>query len=198
MPLLIGVDVDGTLVECIGPMADCLKRHGIVVPGYKETYDYDLSKVWKCSAKEAVRRVNLFYASDEFQKMTPIEGVREAFLKLFPPHTAYPITARPQRVENVTRDFFHAYFDGRYEELYHLHHYDGTGKISKGEIAKKLRLDIFVEDALHQAEEIASHGIPVLLLTHPWNKNRPEPKGVKRINGGWDEVASYVESYKRD
>jgi len=149
--LRIGVDVDGTVTEIIAPMVQFLREHGMEVPSYEETVDYNLGKIWGCSSEEGVRRVFMFYGSEEFRRLKPIHGVLEAFARLFPPHEACTITARPDFVEPVTRDFFDRHLAGYCKTMYHLGSYIKDGK-TKGVLARELSLDIFVEDALHNAE----------------------------------------------
>lgn len=194
--LRIGIDVDGVVTEIIEPIVKFLYGRGIKVPSYEDTTDYNLSKVWRCSTQEMVRRVFDFYASKEFLELQPVLGVAKAFARLFPPHEGYSITSRPDIVENITKDFFDRYLNGRCREIHHLGEFGGNGsKETKGSLAKKLKLDFFVEDALHNAEEIASHGVPVLLMTQPWNRDRIVPQGVIRVNS-WSDVLRYVEDYK--
>lgn len=193
----IGIDIDGTVTEIIVPLVRFLHGRGIKVPSYEETVDYDLSKLWKCSSEEMVRRVFDFYNSAEFRILQPMAGVRDAFARLFPPHESYPITSRPDFVEPITRDFFNKHLGGRCKVIYHLGEFggDGCGE-TKGSVAERLKLDLFVEDALHNAEEIASRGIPVLLMSQPWNIDRALSNRVMRVNS-WDDVVKYVESYKK-
>lgn len=195
--LRIGIDVDGSVTEIIAPMVRFLRAQGIAVPPYEKTYDYDLSKVWGCSSEEGVRRVVSFYDSEEFRCLTPMACVPESFARLFPPHEGYLITARPTSVEHVTRSFFDNYLAGRCKEMYHLGEYIGNGpKQTKSRLALKLELDLFVEDALHQAEQIAAVGVPVLLMTQPWNKSASLSLGITRVDN-WSDVVKYVEERTR-
>ncbi len=193
----IGIDIDGTVTEIIAPLVGFLRERGFVVPSYEDTADYDLTKLWGCSKDELVRRVFEFYKSEEFRRLQPISGVREAFALLFPPHEGYFITSRPAFVGPRTMEFFDVHFGGRLKSFYHLGEFGGNGCAeTKGAIAKRLNLDVFVEDALHQAEEIASYGIPVLLMTQPWNRGRTLREGIVRVDG-WKEIVDFVENYKK-
>ncbi len=188
----IGYDVDGVVVEMMHPMVEFLRRQEIIVPRYEDTFTHDLTRVWQCSREEVSRRIGLFYDSSEFKELSPIEGVARTFRNLFPPHTAHGITARPSHVKDTTLGFFGKHFQN-YGEVHHLgHHGDGslTGR-TKGEVAKELSLDLFIEDAPANALDVASQGIPVLLVSRPWNVNFELPQGVTRVSG-WNDVLDYV------
>lgn len=188
----IGYDVDGVVVEIMKSMGEFLASRGIEVPNYEETHDHNLTHIWRCDAAEVSRRIELFYGSTEFAELSPIEGVVDAFRRLFPPHRAHGITARPERIKSITSDFFARHFRN-YGDIHHLgHHGDGTlsGR-TKGQVARELGLDLFVEDAPANAQDVASYGIPVLLFSRPWNARFELPQGVTRVNS-WEDVLQYV------
>ena len=188
----IGYDVDGVVVEIVKPMVDFLERQNIVVPKYEDTFTPHLTRVWKCNEGEVYRRIGLFYESPAFKELSPVEGVADAFRNLFPPHTAHGITARPEAIKRITLDFFEKHFEN-YGEIYHLGQ-NGDGSLTgrtKGQVAKELGLDLFVEDAPHNVIDVASYGIPVLLVSRPWNISFDLLEGVTRVDG-WDDVLKYI------
>lgn len=193
--LRLGIDVDDTLTDFVNPMIQYMRKIGIDTPDYEKTHDFDLSKTWNCTPQETVRRINLFLGSKEFENLEPIEGVREAFDILLPPHKGYPITARSKEVMQVTRNFFDAHLGGKYSQLHHLGTYHENGsKVTKAQKAIQLSLDLFVEDSPIQATEIASRGIPVLMLNRPWNVNHKVPELVTKVNS-WREIVHYIRQY---
>jgi uncharacterized protein len=68
---------------------------------------------------------------------------------------------------------------------------DGMSRREKGEIAKELAIDIFVEDSLDNALNISEHGIPVLLFDRPWNQAVELPANVTRVYT-WEEIVAIV------
>jgi uncharacterized HAD superfamily protein len=196
--LKLGIDVDGTLADFARPLINYMRSLGIETPDYEDTHDFDLSKTWKCTPQEAVRRIDLFLDSREFRNLEPIEGVSEAFEILLPPHKGYAITARPKSIAHVTKKFLETHLGGKCSGAYHLGtcHKDGA-KVSKAKQAKKLGLDLFVEDSPVEASEISACGIPVLLLNRPWNANYSLPSLVTRVNE-WREIVHYVREYASD
>jgi uncharacterized HAD superfamily protein len=58
--------------------------------------------------------------------------------------------------------------------------------------AKRLKLDVFLEDALDFALPIARAGIKVILFDRPWNQKKPLPKNMFRVDD-WEAAAAVIE-----
>ncbi|MCL5676198.1 MAG: hypothetical protein M1120_03680 [Patescibacteria group bacterium] len=63
--------------------------------------------------------------------------------------------------------------------------------------AKRLKLDLFLEDALDYALPIAQSGIPVILFDRPWNQSAGLPKNVYRVDG-WKQAEEIMKQLARD
>lgn len=57
--------------------------------------------------------------------------------------------------------------------------------------AKRLKIDLFLEDALDYALPIAKSGIEVILFDRPWNQMKTLPKNVYRVND-WKEAKKII------
>ena len=197
--LNIGFDCDESIFNFMRPLNEFLLERGIDVPDYEDIHTFDLWKVWECTREEAFRRVDMFYNSEAVKEITPRDGAREAIANVCPPNTGTVVTSRPIYTADVTRYSFAKHFPTLFKEIHHTDQYSLhlTGadiKVTKGTIARDKKYDFFVEDALHHAIEIASHGVQVFLLPTPWNRGKPVPPGVTR--GDWHEFPAFVESYK--
>lgn len=62
----------------------------------------------------------------------------------------------------------------------------------KSEVCKEIGASVLIDDALKHAEEVASHGIPVLLPDKPWNRDYTPP-GVVRVQS-WNDIVSWIEA----
>lgn len=197
----LGIDIDESSLAFLPPLIDFLSTQGIVVPPYEETYSFDLERVWGCSREEAFHRVHLFYASREFLHLDgPISGAAVAFRRLSQNHVLYQITSRSSDISFITRIQVERAFPGCVTDVLHTNQYSlealrSPANTTKGSLCRSQGIDLFVEDALHHAAEIASHGVPVLLLPRPWNYGKSVPTGVTRV-ANWDMIVEYVESYK--
>ena len=98
-------------------------------------------------------------------------------------HTIVAVTARAGRMRGLTETWL-AYYEvpvGR------LHFLEGA---SKAPMAREERLDLFIEDAPHNALALAEAGVPVLLFAAAYNARVRHPL-VRRYDG-WDEVLAQI------
>jgi len=75
-----------------------------------------------------------------------------------------------------------------FEEL--LHRENETASDYKPRIARKMKLDLLVEDELHVALAAVKVPIPILLFDRPWNQG-DLPPGITRVTT-WDQVLNLV------
>ncbi|MEK6896163.1 MAG: hypothetical protein AABX12_01755 [Nanoarchaeota archaeon] len=191
----IGYDIDETLFPFMPRLIEFLARQGIKVPSYEQTHSFNLWEVWECEKDESFRRVNLFYDSPEFLELQSFPGAFGLLSQLKQSHQQYAITSRPARMAFATRFQVEGHLPGCLVDIRHTEQYtldaQGQEKVTKGTVCKSLGINLFVEDAHHHAEEIASQGVRVLLLPRPWNIGRGVPDGVTRISDLRD-VLNYV------
>ncbi len=57
--------------------------------------------------------------------------------------------------------------------------------------AKRLKLDLFLEDALDYALPIATTGVPVILFDRPWNQTETLPDNVFRVDD-WKQAEAII------
>ena len=188
---IIGVDVDDTTADIV---PEILKFHNRVYATnlmLKDMISYSFSKVWCVSQEEAERRIALFYQSEEFRGIKPVEGAQQYLSRI--KKRKVSITARPQSIVRETSTWLSHYFRNQFNAVYFSANpwVEGGSKVSKGEVCKKLEVRVMVEDNLHFAEECAESGIKVLLYDHPWNQKEKLPKGVRRVYS-WSEIADLV------
>lgn len=189
----IAYDVDEVLLPFVRQMVSFLGTQGINVSSFDQTHSFDLHQVWGCTSEESGRRVQLFYNSSEFRALRPYPEAHYV-LHVLADNEQFAITSRHPRLEALTQSQLDP-FGHALTSIYHTGQYTTDGSkpsTSKALIAAELGIQVFVEDALHHAQEIALTGIPVLLLTRPWNAGKPLPDGVTRIRS-LEEVAPSIE-----
>lgn len=171
--------------------------NGAIHPYHNSLYGTNLDKehitsfaledFWACSVEEKDKRVCDFYQSTEHQDTPPVPGSIEGVKSLKQKHQLYIVTARPEQFKHFALEWLSKYFPNMFEEIHCTNQYLGIGpKRTKGEVCKELGLDVFVEDALHNADDIANCGIPVLLFNTTWNQAEVKPP-IIRVNS-WDEI----------
>ena len=67
------------------------------------------------------------------------------------------------------------------------YHGKESEKRDKASICKELNVEIFIDDALHNAENIITAGVPVLLLDSPWNQTNTLHPLITRVHS-WKEI----------
>jgi uncharacterized HAD superfamily protein len=131
----------------------------------------------KCALKELT-------VGGLLRRLDPIEGAIDAINELSKVNKIYLITARGQHWEKGN-----PHDDTEYWLHKHDIHYDKL--ICAGNVPKihyTSDVDIFIEDNLSTANDIAEHShIPVLLFDQPWNRDMAQDKNVYRIFS-WNDV----------
>lgn len=189
--VIIGFDLDDILFDFVAPMA---KWHNATY-GTSHTsndfFSYEFHTVWNCEGEEAVDRVWQFYHSDFCKRALPIAGAVEALRQLAQNHRLIIVTARPDSMEASTRAWLDTYFPGVFDTVVFTNHYHGSSeRRTKSSVCTELGVRLFVEDALHNAEDIAGAGIPVLLFDRPWNRTQTLEL-VTRVFS-WDEIVEKI------
>src|SRR3989344_6973205 len=137
--MIIGWDIDETLLEFVKPLVDFLATQGISVPSYEKTYCYDLWRVWDCTKKEAFRRVGLYYDSPAFLGINAYEGLPKLARDFSGTHEQYAITSRSSSLEIVTRTQIGRNFPDLFADVLNTGQYSldaGNGMDTKGTLVK--------------------------------------------------------------
>ncbi len=184
---VIGFDLDDILLN----FNDTLRAYYNTV--YKTHFErehmisFHLDKLWGLPMEETAERVLQFYNHESHLNALPVEGSMEGIEKLAKNHTLFLITAKPELLREKTEEWLTKYFPGMFAGVHFTNHFIGdTGKRKKSEVCLELGIEVFVEDALHNAQDVADAGIPVLLFDTPWNQAEVLPP-ITRVFS-WPEI----------
>lgn len=185
---ILGVDFDDVLFQCNTAAA---KFHNTT---YGTSYSrddvktFDWRDVWHVSPEEEHRRVLEFFATKFHDEAEAVIGAYDALKKLNEAYEVVIVTGRPESARDVTLEWLSKHFLGLYREVHFTSHYDSdhSKRRKKSDIVKELGINIFIEDALHFAADVAESGIPVFLIDTPWNQGETPPN-VTRVYS-WDEI----------
>jgi uncharacterized HAD superfamily protein len=181
--LKIGLDIDGVVADSFPIFLEELNKH--YGKNVTEINNYDMTKLYDVAWEDldAFFEQNIEYL---FFEPRPMEGALEninAWLKAG--HEIIYVTARrPGAEERVTLRWFERHGITSDSIIF-------TGGVSKTFAVKDFGLDVFVEDFMSNALEIAAIGVPVLLLDAPYNQGKL-PEGVTRCCN-WEEIKSEIE-----
>lgn len=183
MGLIIGLDIDGVTADSFPVfLTELNKFYGKNVAVIN---NYDMSELFDVAWDD----MDKFFEENVeslFFDPRPMEGALETIQNwLQAGHEIIFITSRKKgREEKVTLEWFDRYEIPADKVIF-------TGGMSKTFAVQEFGIDIFVEDYLGNALEIAALGIPVLLLDSPYNQGKL-PRGVIRCCK-WKEIKCQVE-----
>lgn len=150
--------------------------------------DFYLENILGCTKEEIVKRVEVFYNSHEHKNANPVKGAVEVLKKLSDKYELIIITAKPEELREQTIAWLNIHLPNIFSDVVFTNHFQGEGpKRNKGDVCLELGIEAFVDDAIHNAENVASVGIPVLLLDTPWNRKFEETEFVKRVQN-WEQI----------
>lgn len=193
---VIGIDFDDVIVLTSEAMAEWHNR--VYGTSYKrnEVISHELSLVWGCTPEEEKKRTSDFFSSDEHLATSSINKVVESLEILKNSNKElHIITARREEFSPITLrlaekhipfllDSFHFPNGSMYKGV--------PTKRRKSELCFELGIEVFIDDNLEYARDVASVGIPVLLLDSPWNQTDELPPNVTRVYS-WDEITAKLQ-----
>jgi uncharacterized protein len=188
--MIIGLDLDDTLVDFREALhAHYNKRYGT---NYKREHFMDnLAQMWNCSDEESVNRVFDFYHSLEHWEALPVAGAVDGIKKISQSHTLFIITSKPDELKEKTNEWLNKHFPDMFDRVCFTNQYHGNDpKRTKREICLELGVEIFVDDMLGHADDVACSGIPVLLLDAPWN-HAVVKSPITRVYS-WEEIVAHI------
>lgn len=178
----IGVDVDGVLAIHFDRTIDLLnERYNVYLSPaditdyrYEESYLSRFSDIDRDDIKQFVKGLwtNPEYFAESAPSLPMLKACRELSGMSLDPQGITVITARQDSLQESTKLWLDRYGIA-YKQIVHTN--------NKAEYCRDNKFNYMVEDAPHQAEQIAAKGIGVFLIDYPYNQN-VEATG---LNGIW-------------
>lgn len=185
--LTLGLDIDGTITDpatFIPHINKAFNKH----LSFKDITQFHLSPLYGITDKEFFswfsKNAGPIYAQAELA-----ESAKEILTEWKETHHLIYISARHKKHHELTLNWFTEHSIPFDEILL-------TGSHNKIEMTKDKGIELFFEDKLDNANEIAEAvAIPVLLFNTPYNQGN-EHSLVHRVTN-WLEAKSYVDQYVR-
>jgi uncharacterized HAD superfamily protein len=188
MGLKIGLDIDGVVADSFPVFITELNKH--YGKNITELYDYNMAEVYDVAWDDMD---NFFNENMEylFSVPQPMAGALETIRSfLNDGHEVFFITARRRGAEErVTMEWLKQHSFPLDKTIF-------VGAASKTFAVREFGIDVFVEDFMGNALEIAATGIPVLLLDASYNRGKT-PQGVTRCRD-WEEIKRYIQTLEGD
>ncbi|WP_232700122.1 hypothetical protein [Brevibacillus daliensis] len=180
--LKIGIDIDGTVTHPASLVPFLNKAFGKNL-ALSDCYQYNLATIYEISDEEFDQW--LLGNSREVYSNSGVHGTAGDILRNWSSvHELIYISARQQSDMEVTTQWFT-------DNQIPFHQIDLIGCHNKLEAARNRQVQLFMEDRLENALQLAEElYIPVILFNTPYNQ-ATLPELVHRVHH-WDEAASLV------
>lgn len=183
MGLRIAIDLDEVLV----PMLSHLNIHfekqynrKPKIPIHKAK-EYNFSKIYDISEREAQWLVWSFYNSEIHRKITADDDTKrtvELFRKMG--HELYVLTARQHYAKRATEDLIRRNFGDTFSEVIYTNSHSLLGdNISKSSACRLLDFDVLVDDGIHNLVDLPERTRGVLFTGNPryaWVPEQPNDR----------------------
>lgn len=186
--LTIGIDIDGTVTDpgAIVPLMNEAFGKNLL---YTDCTEYNLANVYDITEQQFDDWLDQY--GERLYSEAGVHGTADEILREWyaNKHRLVFISAREDKHMDVTKEWF-----ARYDVPYH--HIELLGGHDKLAAAQKWQVDLFLEDRLENALQLArALSIPVLLFDTPYNQGEL-PSLIHRITS-WAEVPALVEQISR-
>ncbi len=184
----IGFDLDDVLLN----FSDAIREHFNLKFNKniqrKDIVAFDLEHSYGITKQEARQLIDDFFFHEDHHRALPVEGAVEATKQLSEIFDLYIITAKPESLRDHTELWIKKYFEDNFKDIHFANHYGAQFvKRNKSDMCKELGIEVFIDDGLHNALDVAGSGIPVLLFDKPWNQSDELPELVTRVHS-WEEI----------
>ncbi|MFZ5649402.1 MAG: 5' nucleotidase, NT5C type [Bacillota bacterium] len=178
----IGVDIDGVIADSQPVIIDKLNRLFGKNYTLEDFVDFDSVKMFGVG-RSHLDRLIMEKELEIIEEAVPLPGAVETLNQLRDGNRIIIVSARTPAYLNQTLAWLERY-GIRHDELLLL------GQHDKRQSCLDLCVDIFIEDNKKNAEQIASCGIPVLLMDATYNRGKL-PDTITRVHS-WTEIRDCI------
>lgn len=183
----IGIDIDDVLVDTAPTLVDFINCREGTDFKIKEAHQFRLWTFFKCSREESIKKIYVFFESDVFINMQPLNGAVEGINFLKESYELFAITSRDEKVKEKSLKWINNFFNSKFNEVIFTNQLSKEGFVrTKAEICKELGIKILIEDRRKYALDCAENGIKVFLMDKPWNQNCKH-ENITRVKN-WNEI----------
>ena len=176
----IGIDIDGVVADFVKTFIPLVReRYGLALTE-EDIYVHDLFLVLGISESEAMELIRATICSDPGL----IDGAKQAIDRLNQEHDVILLTARPEDLFDVTRQWL-SKRGIKYRELLHLR----EGQKSTPQQA----FDLVVDDHLREVIRFAGKARKIIVFDHPWNQSL-NVRGLFDRAYTWHDVLAIVDA----
>lgn len=175
----IGIDIDDTVMntfDVIEEAARYFDKYFLENKGYQDITKYDFHERFYWTSEEKKAFFNYFRKNKLYLKAKPKGDALYYLEKLY--NEGYEIYFLTRRKKDEKLDILSITKNDLISKGFKFTDcYIGLSK--KGEACKNLRIDVFIDDAVIQIEDVNNYGIKTILIDNWYNK---EYKGLRAKN----------------
>jgi len=165
-----------------------------------DDYDENWQEMWGVEYDELLRRAEILHRPGVQTSYELIDGVHEALHKLAGSYNVVALTSRRSSVKDETVEWLEKVFKGVFSDFYFTGFWDDTKPgghlLTKGELARDLKVDYLIDDQPKHCLSAAEHGVKTVLFgDYKIGRDLKLPAGVVRARN-WQEVLEYFDGEK--
>ncbi len=182
----IGIDIDDTTLVFFENFCKFYNQKTGKSYAREDLISFHFWNVFNITREEAIRFVEEFHQSDEFNQILPMENAIDSIKSLMEKNEVYFITARPKEFKSKTLAWLDMYFPNfDYKLIFTGHFHDSKAKL-KGQICKELGIEILIDDNFEYCIDCVNNGVKAILFNQPWNQSSNHDE-IIRVNS-WKEA----------
>ena len=180
----IGIDIDDVSLNFVDSFRDYCRQRNPPIKKVNEMEGH-ISKWFGLDRKGFQKIHEEFANSFSYDCMPLVEGFREVYPVLKKEYDAVFITARSPERKERTINCFQKQIPEFDSLIYFSSEFYGKGN-TKGEVCKRLRRQVHIEDNPDYINSCLEKGVNVFLFDRPWNQNC-EHENIVRVKN-WKEI----------
>lgn len=173
---IIGIDIDGVLSDTIGAtIKEIRKRFGYVmnIENWKTWNSHQIAELQAIGITTIQDTIDLFYSILKpgwSQETLPVPGSKEWIQWLLAQQKKLiALSGRMESSRPYTTDWLTSQYPWAFQKILLTDH-DTPKQVPKYELAHQYGIELMIEDNAHYAIDLATHGIPTILIDMPWNR----------------------------
>jgi 5' nucleotidase, deoxy (Pyrimidine), cytosolic type C protein (NT5C) len=197
----IGFDLDETLASTVGGFLDMAHQSGMMIqfPTIDTITSYNLETLDPKMTPEVTQQIWREYilSTPEPQDVAMIDHARDGVeLLLQHQKKCSIVTARPSqdpvRVERTLKWVERYFCEIPRERVYFVDHFSPAAR-PKSEVCLREGMTLCIDDSLDVARDLTEHGITVILLEKPWNRESNFTHPLLHRVPNWVEIIDNIE-----
>ncbi len=184
----LGVDFDDVLFGFVEGWCAFHALHYGTTTTREDIHTYYMEELYGISHEEMATRINHFHETSYHAAMKPIAGAFEALLALSDQWEPLIVTARPLARKHLTLELLARHAPSLLDSVHFCGSMAPGVRVSKADTCRELDIEVFIDDAAHNIEDVAPVVRLALLLDAPWNRSyEPVHSNIVRVHT-WAEV----------